>query len=204
MSAVSATALSKRNAIALGCFALAVGVILVIANALTSGAIENNEQRRFNAALTEVLPADYFDNDIKRSPLTLEDTARLKSRTVYRGWNNNAPAAVVIRTHTADGYSGRIDMLIGLTYDSEVTGVRVLNHKETPGLGDDIEFRKSDWILSFNGKQLDAGLRWEVKRDGGDFDQFTGATITPRAFVREVRQTIEWFAQHRQQIYSTQ
>ena len=94
-------------------------------------------------------------------------------------------------------------MLIGLTYDSEVTGVRVLNHKETPGLGDDIEIRKSDWILSFNGKQLDAGLRWEVKRDGGDFDQFTGATITPRAIVREVRQTIEWFAQHRQQIYST-
>ena len=200
---MSAATLTRRDALRLACFAMVTGLILLIVNALTRQTISSNEQQRFNAALTEVLPDNAFDNNLRVSSVTLVDQQH-KTRTVYRGLHENLPAVAVIRTHTADGYSGRIDMLIGVTYDSTVTGVRVLQHSETPGLGDDIDIRKSDWILSFDGTRLDSGLRWQVKRDGGDFDQFTGATITPRAIVREVKNTVEWFGRNKRQIFNKQ
>jgi electron transport complex protein RnfG len=183
---------------------MVIGLMLFIANAVTRQTIASNEQQRFNAALTEVLPDTKFDNNLRTSSITLADEHQQKTRTVYRGWSKNLPAVAVISTYAADGYSGRIDMLIGVTYDSQVSGVRVLRHSETPGLGDDIEIRKSDWILSFDGTSLDSGLRWQVKRDGGDFDQFTGATITPRAIVKEVKHTVEWFDRNKRRIFHSQ
>ena len=154
--------------------------------------------------MSEVLPDTLTDNAIQDSKVLFDNDAGHPYITVYRGYFKHQPAAVVIQTSATEGYTGNIDMLIGLTYDGVVTGVRVIRHSETPGLGDDIELKKSDWILSFDGKAIDTGITWKVKRDGGDFDQFTGATITPRAVVKEVHSTIEWYLQHQQDIFSKQ
>ena len=98
-----------------------------------------------------------------------------------------------------EGYSGRIDLLVGIYADGSVAGVRAVSHRETPGLGDKVEIGKSQWVLEFNGKSLSMPVpeNWAVKKDGGNFDQFTGATITPRAVVKAVYQSLEYFADHR-------
>jgi electron transport complex protein RnfG len=103
---------------------------------------------------------------------------------------------------TADGYSGNIGMIIGVNFDGTVAGVRVVNHKETPGLGDKVDLKKSDWILSFNGKSLvnPEADGWDVKKNGGEFDQFTGATITPRAVIYQIAQVLEYFSQDSERI----
>ena len=94
-----------------------------------------------------------------------------------------------------DGYSGNIDIITGVYRNGEVAGVRVVSHQETPGLGDKIELKKSDWVLAFNGKSLGAPSyeRWTVKKDKGVFDQLTGATITPRAVTKAVRNTLDYY-----------
>ena len=103
-----------------------------------------------------------------------------------------------------DGYSGNIHLLVAIKYDGTLAGVRVVNHKETPGLGDAVEAERSNWILGFTGKSLtNPGKKgWAVKRDGGQFDQFTGATITPRAVVKAVYKTLEYYQQHKTQLFS--
>jgi electron transport complex protein RnfG len=109
----------------------------------------------------------------------------------------------VIETIAPNGYSGNIYILVGVLPNGHISGVRVLKHRETPGLGDKIELRKADWILSFNGKNLteDNAERWAVKRDRGEFDQFTGATITPRAVVGAVRNTLHFVNQQGAALY---
>ena len=118
--------------------------------------------------------------------------------TVYRARQQGVPVAALFTVTAPDGYSGRIRLIIGINADQTLAGVRVLGHKETPGLGDKIEVERSDWILGFNGKSLqnptDTG--WAVRKDGGEFDQFTGATITPRAIVKAVKNTLAWSQQH--------
>ena len=201
---MSARQISTRDALRLGCFALATAVVLLLINGFTESTIQQKELQRLNRTLSEVLPDTLTDNALQDSKVLLDSTAGKQHITVYRGYLQHKPAAVVIQASATDGYSGSIDMLIGLTYDGVVTGVRVIKHSETPGLGDDIELKKSDWILSFDGKSVNTGLNWKVKRDGGDFDQFTGATITPRAVVQEVHSTIQWYLQNRQNIFSKQ
>jgi electron transport complex protein RnfG len=103
-----------------------------------------------------------------------------------------------------DGYSGPIKLLVAVNYDGTLGGVRVISHKETPGLGDKIEESRSDWVLGFNGKSLTDPLleKWKVKRDGGIFDQFTGATITPRSIVSAVKHTLLYERDHRDALYA--
>ena len=100
--------------------------------------------------------------------------------------------AFIIPSVASDGYSGDIKFIAGVNTDGSVAGVRVLAHKETPGLGDKVDLKKSDWILGFNGKSLNKpkAESWKVKKDGGEFDQFTGATITPRAVVRQLKEVL--------------
>jgi electron transport complex protein RnfG len=127
-----------------------------------------------------------------------------ESTVVYRGRMGDEPVAAVLTPVVPDGYSGPIKLLVAVHRDGVVGGVRVISHKETPGLGDRIETEKSDWVLGFSGKSLSnpQAERWRVKRDGGVFDQFTGATITPRAIVTAVKKTLQFVQQNGDRLYS--
>ena len=123
--------------------------------------------------------------------------------TVYRARKDGAPVAAVFTSIAPNGYSGTIKLLVGVYYDGSLAGVRVINHKETPGLGDKINEKKTNWILKFKGLSLTNPVesQWAVKKDGGEFDQFTGATITPRAVVTAVKKSLQFFEQNRDELF---
>lgn len=158
--------------------------------------IERNERQALLDSLQALVPAAEVDNDMAADSILVSDPDLLGSpeTRVYRGRKGDEPVAAVFTAVAPGGYAGPIRLLVAVRRDGSVSGVRVVSHRETPGLGDKIDVRKSDWIRSFDGKSLgDPPLqRWRVKRDGGDFDQFTGATITPRVVVKAVRQTLEF------------
>ena len=122
----------------------------------------------------------------------------------YRARRGDRPVAVIMNLVAPDGYNGAIRLLAGIYRDGTVSGVRVIAHRETPGLGDPIEADRSDWIHAFEGRSLADPLPrgWAVRRDGGDFDQFTGATITPRAVVEAVQRALEYHAAHADRLYA--
>lgn len=192
----------NRQAIVLGCFALVIGSLLWAINALTIPQIEKNQHALLVDSLNQILPDSRYDNDLTKSAVTVFDTAGKQNKTIYAAYYNKKPAAAIIKTSTPDGYAGEITLLVGIDIGGVITGVRVLQHQETPGLGDDIELRKSRWVLDFNGKSVATPLHWAVTQDGGTFDQFTGATITPRAVVGAVRQTLAFFRNHQSAIFS--
>jgi len=153
------------------------------------------------------VPEAIYDNDLLADRTEIDDPAFFRHPdpvTVYRARMDGAPVAVLMIVTAPNGYNGDIRMIVGVDAGGTVLGVRVVAHRETPGLGDPIETGKSDWILGFTGKSLhnpeDAG--WAVKRDGGEFDQFTGATITPRAVVAAVHDALLYFAANRQSLFS--
>jgi electron transport complex protein RnfG len=167
-----------------------------------------NERATLLERLDTLLPDGSFDNDVVKDILQVRDPALLGTKqmvTVYRARQQGRPMAVILTPVATDGYSGEIKLLVGIRYDGTLTGVRVLEHHETPGLGDPIEEGRSDWITRFTGHSLSnpAASGWKVKRDGGDFDQFTGATITPRAVVGAVHKCLLYFAQHRTQLFAS-
>ncbi len=168
---------------------------LALASKLTAPAIAAAQERDLRDSLIQVLPIA-FDNDLLRDTWAPPD-AEL-GQVVYRARRNGRVEAVVFRTR-GNGYAGPITSIMAVTRDGQLLGTRVLKHTETPGLGDKIEPAKSPWIAAFSGKSLGdpPPAQWTVKKDGGAFDQFAGATITPRAVVRSVRDGLEFFAQHR-------
>lgn len=173
-----------------------IGLLLAVMQ-LTHEDIAEAERAKMLSTLQEVLPQSYYDNDPLSDTKQVTNLAALGSSepvTVYRARLKNQPAGVILQTIAPDGYSGNIYILIGVLANGKVSGVRVIKHKETPGLGDKIELKKSPWITGFDGKQLTPAndTTWHVKKDGGQFDQFTGATITPRAVVKAVRKTLEF------------
>ena len=163
----------------------------------TKTRIANQIQQQRLTLLDAVIPSDYYDNDLTTSCLTVTDPRLGGAQTVYLASLNGTPSAFAIETTATNGYSGDIDMIVGADVSGHVLGVRVLKHKETPGLGDKIDLLVSDWILSFNNKQYSDSIKnqWKVKKDQGQFDQFTGATITPRAVVGSVAQTMQWLSE---------
>ncbi|MCQ9378258.1 electron transport complex subunit RsxG [Methyloversatilis sp. XJ19-49] len=150
--------------------------------------------------LEQILPAGYADNNLLTDTLQLAgpDGAPL---TVHRARKQGALRALLFEM-SGYGYGGRIVLLMAVDVDGRIVGVRVTKHNETPGLGDKIEVARHDWIRSFDGKsqQQPAPARWAVKKDGGDFDQFAGATITPRAVVATVKKGLEFLAAHRAEL----
>jgi Na+-translocating ferredoxin:NAD+ oxidoreductase subunit G len=194
------------SAVALGAFSiLGLGLVALISSA-TEDKIAMNERQSLLQGLKQLVPENLYDNDIVADHILISDlNSHLKTPTaIYRARKNGQPIAAVITTIAPDGYSGDIKLLVGILEDGTLSGVRVVGHKETPGLGDKIESSRTDWILSFSGKSLInlTGQEWAVKRDGGVFDQFAGATITPRAVVNRVKLTLQYFKQNKEKIFS--
>ena len=185
-----------KPAFLLGCFAFFGVLLLAIVNQKTQNQIVENERIALLSSLTEVVDRALYDNDLIADQIELP-AELFKSNapvTVYRARNENTPIAAIFVTTTPRGYKGSIKLVVGVRKDLTLGGVRVVSHSETPGLGDKIEIDKGDWVLSFNNTSLNAPnlSHWGVKKDGGDFDQFTGATITPRAIVQAVRDVLIW------------
>ncbi len=180
----------------LGGFAMVAAAMLVMGDIATRDAIQQRQAEDLLASLAQVIPPDLHDNDL------LADSLQLPTPdgevTVYRALEGLAVSGVAFET-VGQGYGGPIRVLLGVDKDGRILGARVLAHTETPGLGDKIEAARDDWILDFDGKSLGEPPpeRWAVKKDGGDFDQFSGATITPRAVVKSVKEGLELFAAHR-------
>ncbi len=164
----------------------------------TAEQIADNERRAMLRSLNEIVPQSQYDNDLLHDTLQLEATDELGQKhpsLAYIARKQDDVVAVIFSAIAPDGYSGEIKLLIGIKADGSLAGVRIVHHKETPGLGDQIELKRSDWVLAFDGKSLKHPDKkgWKVKRDGGEFDQFTGATITPRAVVKAVHKALLYF-----------
>ena len=194
------------SAVLLGLFGM-VGTALVAAiHALTAERIAANILAVRMRSLHEVLPPDRHDNDLLADRLVIRDPEWFGKypATVYRARRAGRPVAAVFEVTTPEGYGGPIRLLVGVDMAGRITGVRVLEHHETPGLGDAVDIERSDWVLGFNGRALGdpPAERFAVKRDGGVFDQFTGATITPRAVVKAVKRVLLYFQAHRDSLFA--
>ena len=194
--------------------ALLLAVVAVIGTAALSGVheltaerIAEQERRVVLEQLEQVLPAARYDNALLTDRITVTDTAYFpggQTVTVYRARRAGEPVALILRHRAVNGYNGDIRLLTGVDVDGRITGVRVTGHGETPGLGDGIEVGKSDWILGFTGRALGDPPedRWAVRRDGGAFDQLTGATITPRAVVGAVHAALRYVERNRAKLFA--
>ncbi len=180
----------------LGGFSLAATLLLAVANALTLEPIAQSAQEDLRRSLEQVIPASNHDNNPAADTLVLK--ADGKDVLVYRARQAGRVSGVAFEV-SRRGYSGDIRVLLGIDAAGQLTGVRVLHHTETPGLGDKIEVNRSDWITRFTGLSLGnpPDAQWAVKKDGGPFDQFAGATITPRAVVNAIRDGLRLFAAQR-------
>ena len=196
-----------KNSLLLSVFALVTAVILASTDHLTEDRIAESERLAAQKALFEIIPLERHNNDL------LLDTQPIPEQywqplglssggDIHIARLDGQPVAAIIPSITPKGYSGDIAMIVGVNFDGTIAGVRVVEHKETPGLGDKVDLRKSDWILSFNGKSLSnpEPSAWNVKKEKGDFDQFTGATITPRAVIHQIAKTLEYFSQDKERL----
>ena len=173
---------------------------------LSHDRIEVNRQRRLLESLHEVLDSASYDNDLAASRISVVDAELLGSTNpvdVFLARLEGEPVAAIFSSIAPRGYSGPINLLIGVSADAVVTGVRVTSHRETPGLGDAIDLQKSNWILGFDGTSLIAPefSGWSVRADGGEFDSITGATVTPRAVVKSVRDTLIYFERNQETLF---
>lgn len=204
---------SKKNILLTGwllaLFALVGTGILAVVNSHSKPYISEHERQMLLRSLNSVIPADGYNNDIINDTILMFDQKLLgnkESKLVYRARKGTSSIAAVLTVTAPNGYSGPIVLLVGIKLSGQISGVRVIKHSETPGLGDGIEIQRNNWIDSFTNKSLinpgDNG--WKVKRDGGEFDQLTGATITPRAVVAAVHKAIIFFENNRQQIFEFQ
>lgn len=187
-------------------FAIFATTLVAYIEQSTRPQITENERQALLEALNVLLPKQAYDNNILDDTIELPPMAELGTQsptTVYRARKNNKPVAVILNSIAPDGYSGSINMLMAIYTDGSLAGVRVISHKETPGLGDKIEAHRDDWILQFTGLSLQSPdeSRWKVKKDGGDFDQFTGATITARAVVNAIKRTLQFFDDNQNKLF---
>jgi electron transport complex protein RnfG len=195
-----------RVGLMLAIFAIVATSLVAITEDNTRDKIVENEKQTLLAAINALVDSNVYNNDIITDVLILPKTKRLNTREnsiVYRARKDNQPIAAVFTTIAPNGYSGKIKLLIGVNYDGSLAGVRVISHKETPGLGDKIDLKKADWILQFNNLSLidPVESKWKVKKDGGQFDQFTGATITPRAVVKAIKNALYFFEKNRDDLF---
>lgn len=186
-------------------FALAAAILLGLADLATRGVIQTRLEEDLKSSLEEVIPAEMHDNNLLSDIVILPSAdANLggAETQVYLAKQQGKVSAVSFKFVAPDGYAGPISLVMGIDRNGEILGVRVIAHVETPGLGDKIEISKSKWVLSFNGKSLDnlTVEQWCVKKDGGVFDQFAGATITPRKVVQAIRRGLAFYQGHRDEL----
>jgi len=194
--------------ILLGGIALLAGLLLVLADAVTRSEIAARLDEDLRASLDQVIDRSLYDNNplsdrlLLHAPLEFSDADA--GIAFYRARMKGEVVATAFRV-IGMGYSGEIAIMMGIDSSGEILGVRVISHAETPGLGDKIEAAKDNWILGFTGLSLEnrTQSQWAVKKDGGEFDQFSGATITPRAVVRAVHKGLQYFNAHREEILNT-
>ena len=172
--------------VALLCTAISTGIFF-----LTKDKIDEVMAAQQRELLLQVIPQDYFNNNLLESAVIPQDKNLVGIQKIYFAKKDGNVSAYAYETTAPDGYSGDIRLLVGLDPKGEILGVRVIEHHETPGLGDKIELRISNWILNFTHQSInDHNLNeWAVKKDGGKFDQFSGATITPRAVVNQTKRS---------------
>ena len=194
-------------ALILGSFAVGGVGLVAMTHELTDARIAENQRQAMLAKLKAIVPAERMGNDplADRIQVSAPDLLGVEQTEVYRVRDDGAPVAVILQPVVPDGYAGPIRLLVSVLHDGTLGGVRVLEHHETPGLGDKIDEKKDDWIIEqFSGKSLGnpAPEHWRVKRDGGEFDQFTGATITPRSIVKAVKNTLLFVEREGEALYA--
>lgn len=196
-----------QTATMLTLFAVLGGGLVTFSFQMTREHIQANERLSLLRNLNEVMSHDRYDNDLfsdvrEMTHETLLGTA--EPVTIYRARKQGQPVGAIFTSVGPDGYNGSIRLLIGVHYDGTLAGVRVVSHQETPGLGDIIDLRKSKWILGFQGRSLNDPNEtgWKVRKDGGVFDHLTGATVTPRAVVKAVKNTLIFYRDHRKEVFS--
>lgn len=187
----------EKNAKILALFAIACTATVGFVNFLTKDRIIEQEQKQLLKTLNSIIAPEKYNNEMYKDCITIKDPnfSNGTEYTAYLAKYDDKPVAAALTATAPDGYNGNIQLLVAINIDGSISGVRVLSHKETPGLGDKIDRKKSDWVDNFSGKTImsETDNRWAVAKDGGMFDQFTGATITPRAVVNSVKQTALYF-----------
>ncbi len=202
----------QKNANVLAIFAIVCTAVVGIVHSLTKEEIELQKQQQLLDRLSQVIDPNTYNNQIIEDCImiphsTTEEGEEINSQTAHAAYIasfDETPVAIAVTTTAPDGYNGNIDIIVGITTQGVVSGVRVLSHNETPGLGDKIELERHPWITSFTDKEItaDPDPRWNVTKDGGMFDQFTGATITPRAVVKAVRNTLIFFNENKESLFN--
>ena len=198
---------ASKTAITLIAFAVVFTALLAFVFQITKLPIEKSEAAARLSLFRQIVPQSMHNNDLLKDTLTIapNDLLGNKQPTIAnRARIDNKPAAVIIEAIAHDGYSGDIKLLIAIKADGSISGVRVLAHKETPGLGDYIDIAKDNWIKLFDNESLlkTAEQQWKVKKDGGEFDYMAGATITPRAIVKAVHKALQYFEANKQGLFA--
>ena len=197
-----------RSGFTLAAIAAICTALVAATYAVTEERIAANEQAWLEQSLQPALSGLFFDSGVSESRITIPAPHELpgsEDALIYRVYQGDAPVAALFVVSARDGYAGAIRLLIGVELDGTISGVHVLAHRETPGLGDKVESSKSDWALQFNGRSLGDPVadNWKIKRDGGVFDQLTGASVTPRAIVKAVRETLEYFETNKEFVFAS-
>lgn len=200
------TAIS-RNAFLLTAFAIICTAAVATVSVFTKPERAKQEQIALLKTINQLIPKASYDNDIFASCFVIRDDKLLgegQPQQAFIAKKAGKPVAMMIEASTFKGYAGEIKLAIGIFADGKIAGVRVIRHTETPGLGDKIQTNKSDWIYGFTGKyyQKSQAARWEVKKNGGDIDAFTGATITPRAVTLAVRDALTYFQKNSDKLFN--
>ncbi|MDD5330771.1 MAG: electron transport complex subunit RsxG [Sulfuricella sp.] len=198
---------ASGSAAILAAFAIVGTALLAATYTVTRPIIAETEKQAKLALIGQILPKALYDNDILKDAAQLPPAEELGNRDatpVMRATKDGKPSAAVLEVTAPDGYSGRIRMIVAIRADGVVSGVRVVSHNETPGLGDYIDIAKSPWIRVFEGKSLAnyADRDWKVRKDGGKFEHMAGATVSPRAVVKAVHKSLLYFTAHRDEIFS--
>jgi len=195
-----------RGGVTLAAIAAICTTLVAATYRLTTERIATNEQAWLEQSLLPALGNVDYDGSITESRLVLEPPHELPgsdTAIIYRAYSGGAPVAALFAVTATGGYAGPIRILVGVDVAGAVTGVRILEHRETPGLGDGIEASRSDWVYQFDGRSLGdpPAAAWRLRVDGGEFDQLTGASVTPRAVVKAIQETLLYFGAHQAGIF---